>query len=406
MYRPMWRATGLAQPLFSRIWLEHWSPMEPQTRATPQEEGPHISPDPPPAETPIAPSPHPHDVSWFILGDRGLRCGWSALLFVALYYLLTFVLDVVVVSLDPHLAENPYSPGQMLIGESIPVATILIAGAIMARIESRRLIDYNLVDSKPLLHFFAGFLIGFTALSALVASLALGGWLRFGPSGLHGASIVKYCALWGAVFLLVGLFEEGSFRCYLLHTLTRGINFWWALATVGAICLSLLASSDPKGSGGVFVIALLGLLPCWFLHHARAASSSFWQATWATSSAFGFFHTSNNGENATGIFAAALIGVVFCVSVRLTGSAWWAIGCHAAWDWAETYFYGTSDSGFAPQHHLLTTTPAGNPLWSGGADGPEGSLLVVPVILLLLGYLLFVYRQRLSLPAIAQIQQF
>jgi hypothetical protein len=33
-------------------------------------------------------------------------------------------------------------------------------------------------------------------------------------------------------------------------------------------------------------------------------------------------------------------------------------------------------------------------LWSGGNDGPEGSLLVVPVILLLLVVLLLIYWPR------------
>ncbi len=77
------------------------------------------------------------------------------------------------------------------------------------------------------------------------------------------------------------------------------------------------------------------------LRHACA----FWQAAWVTSTVFGLYHTSNSGENWIGILAAAFIGFVFCVSVRVTGSAWWAIGCHAAWDWAETFFYGTADSG-------------------------------------------------------------
>jgi hypothetical protein len=77
----------------------------------------------------------------------------------------------------------------------------------------------------------------------------------------------------------------------------------------------------------------------------------------------------------------------------VAGSAWWAIGCHAAWDWAETFFYGTADSGLVAPGHYLTTSPAGNALWSGGADGPEGSLLVLGVILLLVA-LLVIYGRR------------
>ena len=84
------------------------------------------------------------------------------------------------------------------------------------------------------------------------------------------------------------------------------------------------------------------------------------------------------------------------MSVRVTGSAWWAIGCHASWDWAESYFYGTADSGFYARGHLLTSIPAGPALWSGGGAGPEGSLLVFPIILLLLLAVLLIYGRRKS----------
>jgi len=44
--------------------------------------------------------------------------------------------------------------------------------------------------------------------------------------------------------------------------------------------------------------------------------------------------------------------------------------------------------------HFLSTRVTGNPLWSGGTDGPEGSLLVLPVILLLLILTVAVYGRR------------
>jgi len=46
--------------------------------------------------------------------------------------------------------------------------------------------------------------------------------------------------------------------------------------------------------------------------------------------------------------------------------------------------------------HLLKTTPMGNALWSGGTDGPEGSLLVLGIILLLLAALLVIYGRKSS----------
>jgi hypothetical protein len=164
-------------------------------------------------------------------------------------------------------------------------------------------VDYNLLDSRRLRHLAGGLAAGFAALSALVGGLAAGGWIHFGHAALTSSHALRFGTVWAGAFLLVGLFEEGSFRCYLLFTLTRGINFWWALATVGSLCLLLFGSRDPRGSGGVFVIALLGVVPCWIVHRKKMADSSFWQASWATSAAFGYFHTSNNGENAVGIFA-------------------------------------------------------------------------------------------------------
>jgi membrane protease YdiL (CAAX protease family) len=227
-----------------------------------------------------------------------------------------------------------------------------------------------------------------------VGGLAAGGWLHFGPIALSGAQIFGYAALWGSCFILVGFFEEGMFRCYLQFTLTRGINFWWALAIEAGFCGYLLLRAKGNGVWGVYVIVLLGLIPCLLLELKKTQGAGFWQAAWVTSTAFGFIHTGNNGENWIGIFAAAAIGFVFCVSIWATGSAWWAIGCHAGWDWAETYFYGTADSGLPAQGHYLTTSPAGNALWSGGTDGPEGSVLVLAIILLLLIAVLAIYGRK------------
>ncbi|HEY1254481.1 MAG TPA: CPBP family intramembrane glutamic endopeptidase, partial [Terracidiphilus sp.] len=144
----------------------------------------------------------------------------------------------------------------------------------------------------------------------------------------------------------------------------------------------------------VYIAASLGVFPCLILHIKKTPRSGFWQAAWVTSTFFGFVHTSNGGENWIGIFAAAFIGFVFCASIYATGSAWWAIGCHAAWDWSETYFYGTADSGYVASGHYLSATSAGNAFWSGGTDGPEGSVLVLAVILLLLAAVLLIHGRR------------
>jgi membrane protease YdiL (CAAX protease family) len=144
----------------------------------------------------------------------------------------------------------------------------------------------------------------------------------------------------------------------------------------------------------LYGFALLGLIPCLLLHLKKSQSAGFWQAVWVTTTLFGYGHVFNPGESWVGISQVEFIGFIFCVSIRLTGSAWWAIGCHAAWDWAETFFYGTADSGRVGTGHFLTTSPKGNLLMSGGAAGPEGSLLVLGVMLLLLVAIIVIYGRK------------
>jgi hypothetical protein len=343
---------------------------------------------------------------WVFSGPQGLRAGWSVLLFVLLFSIFSAAAGFVFFHLHLIPKKENFTATGAFFGELVAVLAMAGAAALVARLEGRRILDYNLTGPRRFLHFFSGLAAGFAALSALIGALFWGGWLHFGPIALSGAAIFRLGGLWAAAFLLVGFFEEGTFRGYLQFTLTRGINFWWALGIVGALCLDLLLKSKGSGLWGVYAAALLGLFPCLILHVRKAPRSGFWQASWVTSTAFGFIHTTNNGENWIGIFAAAFIGFVFCVSVRVTGSVWWAIGCHVAWDWAETYFYGAIDSGMQPTGHYLTTSPSGNALWSGGTDGPEGSLLVLGVTLLLLVALILIYGRResaaLAAPAAGQ----
>jgi uncharacterized protein len=329
---------------------------------------------------------------WVFVGPQGVRAGWSVLLFLALMIAFVAVGRSAVIAL--HLLHNKTFASRAIFFELFVFLLPLIgAAAVVGLVAHRRILDYNLRGPRRAGHFCFGAAAGFVALSALVAVLAAGGWLHFGPVALYGAAILRFGALWGCAFLLVACFEEGLFRCYLQFTLTRGLNFWWAASIVGAACLAAELAAKGSAAGGVYLIALLGLPPCLLLHLKRAPGAGFWQAAWVTSTLFGIFHVSNPGENWIGIFQAAGIGFTFCVSIWATGSAWWAIGCHAAWDWAQTFFYGTADSGVVAQGHLLTTTPAGSAFWSGGADGPEGSPLALGVIPLLL-IVLVVYGNR------------
>lgn len=339
------------------------------------------------------------------IGPQGLRAGWS----VAIY--LSILIGVIegVQELGKlaqkfseqsgqqaiakgHAASESLSPVATILGEGVFLAFIVVLTLFIALIERRNPLEYNLRGPGKTLRFFSGLLAGFVSLSALIGGLYLGGWTHFGPVALHGSQVASYAAIWALGFLIVGCTEEGVCRCYLQFTLNRGgINFWWALGVVAGLCAILVPQYKNESAWGIWFFAAAGFFPCLGLYLRDRKQGSFWYAAWATSTFFGFVHTSNNGENWIGIFAAAAIGFVFCVSVYVTGSAWWAIGCHAAWDWAQTFFYGTADSGMAAKGHFLSASPSGSAFWSGGTDGPEGSVLVLPAILLILAIVLVQY---------------
>jgi uncharacterized protein len=357
--------------------------------------GEGAQPDTQPAPSAPEPGPEPyHGLRWFFFGPDGLRAGWSIVIFLVAMVLLVVALGAALTRLHLFNPKAGFTPKNMFFNELASFLALVGAATVAALAERRRIVDYNLRGVRRPRHFFSGLLVGFAALSILVGALDAGGWLHFGGVALSGGTAARYALIWGCTFLLTGFVEEGTFRCYLQYTFTRGLNFWWALGLIVLMCAGTAAASRGHGGWGVYAMAVLGIGPCLLLHLRRVPWSGFWQAAWVTSTLFGFVHTGNGGENWIGIFGAAAIGFVFCVSIRVTGSAWWAIGCHAGWDWAETYFYGTPDSGLVARGHLLTTTHAGNILWSGGTDGPEGSLLVLGVIALLLVWLLAVYGRR------------
>jgi membrane protease YdiL (CAAX protease family) len=286
-------------------------------------------------ETAPVEQPAQHGPRWVFFSSDGLRAGWSALLFVAIVVALFVMLGAGIKLLHVHLPDRkaPLSPLWALVGEFVQAFLVLVATWIMARIEGQRLAVYGYAGRAKLVRFLFGLVWGFVALSSLVAVLWKTHLLAFDAGHLQGITAWKYGLAWLVMFFLVGLAEESLLRGYLQYTLTRGVGFWW-----GALLMSIL---------------------------------------------FGALHGPNKGESPVGLFSAGAVGLVFCISLWYTGSLWWAIGFHAAWDWAQSFFYGTPDSGMVARGHLLSEHPVGPLLWSGGPTGPEGSLYILPVLLIM-----------------------
>ena len=106
----------------------------------------------------------------------------------------------------------------------------------------------------------------------------------------------------------------------------------------------------------------------------------------ATSALFGFVHMTNLNASPIGIANTVGYGVVLGVAFLRCGDLWLPIGIHFGWNWVLP-LAGVSLSGFRiglTGYALRWHVPD---LWSGGAYGPEGSVLTSCVIVCLLLFL-------------------
>ena len=265
---------------------------------------------------------------WTVFFDvDGLKAGWGLAFYVAAYYPLQFVASRWAWSRDLG-ADGLWS---MMLAEFGVLLAAVLPALVLARVERRPWGVYGLPGRQAFGKLFGmGVVWGFASITLLLTAMYGLRVFAVGHLAMHGARIVRFAVFWAVFFLLVGFFEEFLLRGYSQFTLTRAIGFWPA-----AVVLSCT---------------------------------------------FGLIHMRNDGEQWPGILAVMAIGFFFCLTLRRTGSLWFAVGFHAAWDWGETFVYSVPDSGTLFPGHLLKTSFHG-PVWlTGGMVGPEGSLLCFVVI--------------------------
>jgi uncharacterized protein len=272
---------------------------------------------------------------WVFQGPNGIRAGWGIVVYIAVLVAITFCLSRLVNFLFGHIPHNAslLTIRTIYVGECIQLVGLMGALAVVSAIERRPMLSFGLQDASGWARFAGGLICGFGSISLVVLIFMQMHLITLDSPSTHGVTLWTHGLVWSGGFLLVALVEESALRGYLQYTLARGMGFWW-----GALLLSIL---------------------------------------------FGGLHGSNPGETPVGLITAGGFGIVLCLSLWYTGSLFWAIGFHAAWDWGQSYFYGTSDSGTLLDARLYTAHPIGNILLSGGKTGPEGSVLVLALLVIM-----------------------
>lgn len=153
---------------------------------------------------------------------------------------------------------------------------------------------------------------------------------------------------YGLVFLAVGFFEETLFRGYALHNFNNWLGWKGGVAAqaviFGLVHLGNVANADSQKQREA-MLAALGALP-----------------------------------------SLILIAVFFALCYRKTGSLWFPIGFHFAWNFCLGCVFSLPVSGIST-FRLLDVQSNQSSWLSGGSFGAEGSFLLLPILGLLIYYI-------------------
>jgi len=200
--------------------------------------------------------------------------------------------------------------------------------------------------------FFQGAAGGACAIALLFGALWLSGGVRIigsGPEAFEdstaeiGAQLLIYALAFGAV----GFMEEIAFRGYGLHNVAA-----WGGARIALWAQAIGFALIHLGNAGVASLN----------NAASDAVANSWADAWRA------------------MPSIALIGWFFALTYFKTGSLWFAIGFHAAWNFFLGCVFSLPVSG-VPTFRLLDVESSSNAWLSGGTFGAEGSLLLIPILL-------------------------
>ena len=167
------------------------------------------------------------------------------------------------------------------------------------------------------------------------------------------------------------------------------MSYYSAASTIRAV------SAAQTGSAAEVIVAVVAgvveeIIFRGLLFRLSSKISGRWGPLLLTAALFGAAHGANPGATVASSLAIAVeAGVLLGAVYAATGSLWMTIGLHFGWNvttWGP--IFGMTVSGSGSHYSLLRGSLSGPAILTGGAVGPEASIVAVVVCLIAASYLI------------------
>jgi membrane protease YdiL (CAAX protease family) len=281
--------------------------------------------------------------------EKRLKAGWRILLFLLIFFSFSSLIFVV----RPLLGD--ITKREFLENYSLIIVTILAFGATLSTFLSRKLWDKRSFVSlglkwnkRALKDLFFGFLLSGLMAATFFFLLVSLGLLDFNVFNFKESSLsesfnfIQFMSVltFGSLVLmlvehiLVGYWEELVFRGYIFQNMIEGLGL------ITSIIISCII--------------------------------------------YGIIHYLN--PNATILSSAIIVGFGFLriYGYLSTKMLWLSIGMHVGWNFFQGPIFGFAASGHKKATLLQHTLNSDKQYLTGGEFGPEGSILIIPILMLTL----------------------
>ena len=291
---------------------------------------------------------------------RVLRAGWGLLLFTFVFSSCVLIESLLIEHYrQRHGVRSWFLAPTDILNPLIAFLAVIIATVVPSFFEQRQASVYGLRGS-PWRLLGIGIGTGGALVAVTEIALRLRHILVPVASRTSIPGTLRNVFLWAGIFGMFALMEELLTRGYLQYTLTRGLAFLYRR----------------------------------FLGLQTGVAAGFWTAAVLTSLLFMALYRGNPGQTDMGLACIVVMGLVYCWSLWRTGSLWWALGFHGAWDFTQGFVFMQWDGGLPIRDHVFAWVAADPLLLSGGRAGLNGSVLAYLLLVIAFASLLLLKKAR------------